>query len=241
MKKSSLFGAGLAALVLVSGCKARDIELSSDLSDISETNTDKAFIAAYSSDGGAEGTAAAADIIEKRLKAVCDGDFTVSADGSSITIELPDKTDSEAEELLKNIDKTALLTFRMGWSGDIPEGGSYEDLELVLTGAEVDNAAAFYNSVDYQFAVELKLDEKGAEAFKAATRAAFDKSLDNGEYGYISIWLDSEEICAPMVSSVIENGMCVISGGFDTDSAVRLADLINFGALPVNLTRSYAE
>ena len=131
MKKSSLFGAGLAALVLVSGCKARDIELSSDLSDISETNTDKAFIAAYSSDGGAEGTAAAADIIEKRLKAVCDGDFTVSADGSSITIELPDKTDSEAEELLKDIDKTALLTFRMGWSGDIPEGGSYEDLELL--------------------------------------------------------------------------------------------------------------
>lgn len=241
MKKYSLFSAGLAALVLVSGCKSRDIELYSDLSDISETNTDKAFTAVYSSDGGAEDTAAAADIIEKRLKAVCDGDFTVSAEGCSVTIELPDKTDSEAEELLKDIDKTARLTFRMGWSGDIPEGGSYEDLELVLTGAEVDNAAAVYNSVDYQYAVDLKLDEKGAEAFKSATRAACDELRDNGEYGYISIWLDSEEICAPMVSMVIDNGICAISGGFDADSAARLADLINFGALPVNLTRSYAE
>ncbi|MDE6031453.1 MAG: hypothetical protein K2G32_07535, partial [Oscillospiraceae bacterium] len=120
-------------------------------------------------------------------------------------------------------------------SGDIPEGGSYEELELVITGAEVAEAAAIYDALERQYAINVKLDEKGTEAFKTATQIASEN------YGRISIWLDGEELLAPMVASVIETGSCVISGDFSVDEAMRLAALINSGALPVELTRTGAE
>lgn len=225
--------AAMAAVVLT-GCQSRDIEPFSDTSEISSTDGGKPFVAVYGSDGGAEDTAAAADIIGKRLSAVYGGEFTVSAEGSSVTVELPDKTASEAEELLEDIERKARLTFRMGWSGDIPEGGSFEELELVMTGAELTSADAFFDGAGNQYAIQMSFDEKGTEAFEVATQTACESGRR------ISVWLDDEELIAPFVGSVISDGLCSISGIFGADEAVRLAALMSSGELPVNLTRSDA-
>lgn len=236
----SLLAGITAALIMLSGCKSADVELLSsgisEISDISVTdNADRPFTAVYGAAGSAEDIPAAADVLRERLKAMYEGDFSVTAEGDHITIEFSDCASSEAEELLRDIEKTALLTFRMGWSGDIPEGGSYEELELVITGAEVAEAAAYYDALERQYGISVKLDEKGTEAFKTATRIAGEN------YGRISIWLDGEELLAPMVAGAIEDGSCVIAGGFSVDEAMRLAALINSGALPVDLTRTSAE
>lgn len=61
------------AAVIFTGCQSRDIRLFSELSKNSKTNGDKPFVAVYSYDGGTKDTAAAADIINKRLSTVCDG------------------------------------------------------------------------------------------------------------------------------------------------------------------------
>lgn len=221
--------------VIFAGCQSKDIEPSPELPEISETIADKPFTAMYSAEGSAEDIAAAADIIRERLASVYGGEVGVSAAENTITVELPDCTSEEAEELLEDIDKTALLTFRMGWSGDIPEGGSYEELELVLTGEELETAAAYYDERDYQYCINLALDEKGTELFKAATEIACE------DQGRISIWLDDEELIAPQVANVIPEGACTITGNFSADEAMKLAALMNSGALPVELTRTQAE
>lgn len=226
--------AAMAAVVLT-GCQSGYIEPPSDTSEPSGMDADKPFVAVYGSDGSAEDTAAAADIIEKRLSAVYGGEFTVSAEGSAVTVELPDKTASEAEKLLKDIEITARLTFRMGWSGDIPEGGSFEELELVMTGAELIAADTCFDPRINQYFIRLSFDENGTEAFKAATQIAYESG------GIISVWLDDDELIAPKVADVISDGSCVIQGIFSMDEAVKLAALMSSGELPVNLTRSAAE
>lgn len=236
--KRSLFKpiiAAAMAAVVFAGCQSRDIEPSPEPPESSETIADKPFTAMYSAEGSAEDITAAADIIRERLASVYGGEVGVSAAGNTITVELPDCTSDEAEELLEDIDKTALLTFRMGWSGDIPEGGSYEELELVLTGEELETAAAYYNEIDYRYCINLALDEKGTELFKAATEIACE------DQGRISIWLDDEELIAPQVANVIPDGACSIMGNFSADEAIKLAALMNSGALPVELTRTHAE
>ena len=236
--KRSLFKpiiAAAMAAVVFAGCQSRDIEPSPEPPESSETIADKPFTAMYSAEGSAEDITAAADIIRERLASVYGGEGGVSAAGNTITVELPDCTSDEAEELLEDIDKTALLTFRMGWSGDIPEGGSYEELELVLTGEELETAAAYYNEIDYRYCINLALDEKGTELFKAATEIACE------DQGRISIWLDDEELIAPQVANVIPDGACSIMGNFSADEAIKLAALMNSGALPVELTRTQAE
>ncbi|MDE7233918.1 MAG: protein translocase subunit SecD, partial [Ruminiclostridium sp.] len=136
----------------------------------------------------------------------------------------------DPELAVKELGETAMLTFRKGYSGEIPVGGTYEDLEQVLSGVDVAKAQAYYNTQERQYVVSLELNDSGKEAFKDATTEAYA----NGDR--ISIWMDDVEISAPSVSAVIADGNCTISGSFETyDDANDLATKINGGALPFKL------
>ena len=77
--------------------------------------------------------------------------------------------------------------------------------------------------------VALKLTDEGAKKFADATARLYQ------EQGRISIWMDDTYISAPTVNAVISDGNATISGNFDADSAKKLADQINSGALPFKL------
>jgi len=178
---------------------------------------------------------AARAIIETRLvgKNITDYEIYVDYNSDRIICRFPWQANDDSfdpEQAVKELGETAMLTFRMGYSGNIPAGGTYEDLELVLSGADVSKATAYYDTYENIYAVSLELNDSGKEAFKNATSEA----VTTGER--ISIWMDDVEISAPTVQAVIADGQSSISGGFeDYEDANDLATKINGGALPFKL------
>lgn len=183
---------------------------------------------------------AAKSIIETRLVSQNINDYEVFTDlaANNIIVRFPwqaDDTSFDPEEAVKEIGATAMLSFRMGYSGDLQEGQTYEDLELVLTGKDVDKAQVGRDtdSVSDSYFVHLQLNDSGKEAFKNATATAKETG------GRISIWMDDNEISAPTVSAVISDGSAQISGSYNGDEgledAKKLANMINGGSLPFKL------
>ncbi len=174
-------------------------------------------------------------IIETRLVGnnITDYEIYVDYNSDRIICRFPWQADDESfdpEAAVKELGETAMLTFRMGYSGELASGQTQEDLELVLSGADVAKATAFYDTYDNIYAVQLELNDSGKEAFKNATTEAYANK------GRISIWMDDTEISAPSVSAIITDGLATISGGFETyDDAYSLATKINGGALPFKL------
>lgn len=187
-----------------------------------------------------EDLSAAKSIIETRLVNQNINDYEVYEDlgANNIIVRFPwqaDDTSFNPEEAVKEIGATAMLSFRMGYSGDLEDGQTYEDLELVLQGKDVANAQVGRDteSITESYVVHLQLNDSGKEAFKEATTIAKESG------GRISIWMDDEEISAPTVSAVISDGQASISGSFNGEDgytdAKKLADMINGGSLPFKL------
>lgn len=184
---------------------------------------------------------AARSIIETRLISQNINDYEIYEDfgANNIIVRFPwqaDDTSFDPEQAVKEIGATAMLSFRMGYSGDLQDGQTYEDLELVLTGKDVANAQVGMDTestLSQSYVVHLSLNDSGKKAFKeATTRAKEDGSR-------ISIWMDDEQISAPSVSAVISDGQASISGSFTGENgytdAKKLADMINGGSLPFKL------
>lgn len=184
---------------------------------------------------------AAKSIIETRLISQNINDYEVYEDfgANNIIVRFPwqaDDTSFDPEQAVKEIGATAMLSFCMGYSGDLQDGQTYEDLELVLTGKDVANAQVGMDTestASQSYVVHLSLNDSGKEAFKEATT----KAKEDGSR--ISIWMDDEQISAPSVSAVISDGQASISGSFTGENgytdAKKLADMINGGSLPFKL------
>lgn len=182
---------------------------------------------------------AAKSIIETRLVNQNINDYEVYEDlgANNIIVRFPWQADDNSfdpETAVKEIGATAMLSFRMGYSGDLEDGQTYEDLELVLEGKDVARAGVTMDGDSTtSYAVSLTLNDSGKEAFKNATQRAMDENKR------ISIWMDDEQISAPSVNAVITNGQASISGGFTGEDgyteAKKLSDLINGGSLPFKL------
>jgi protein-export membrane protein SecD len=122
-----------------------------------------------------------------------------------------------------------MLTFREG----MPEAGqTYEDLPLILIGADIERANAYYDTEERQYKVSLSLKESGRQAFADATEKLANTTA-------ISIWMDDIYVSSPIPRERIDGGNATISGGgtsgFEIDEAISLANKINGGALPFKL------
>ena len=174
-------------------------------------------------------------MIETRMvaKNITDYEIYVDLNSKRIICRFPWQSDDDSfdpEQAVKELGETALLTFRKGYSGELSSDQTYEDLELVLSGADVAKATPGYDQENHTWIVSLELNDSGKEAFKNATSEAYASG------GRISIWMDDVEISAPTVSAVIYDGHAQISGSFDeAEDAKSLADKINGGSLPFKL------
>ena len=193
----------------------------------------------YTEDITSDDLDAAKSIIETRLVSQNINDYEVYEDlgANNIIVRFPWQADDNSfdpETAVKEIGATAMLSFRMGYSGDLEDGQTYQDLELVLEGKDVARAGVTMDGDSTtSYAVSLTLNDSGKEAFKNATQRAMDENKR------ISIWMDDEQISAPSVNAVISNGQASISGGFTGEDgyteAKKLSDLINGGSLPFKL------
>ena len=184
----------------------------------------------------------AAEVMRQRLVAQGINDYSVYSDYNSdrIVVQFPWAEDEETfdpETAISELGSTAQLRFIEGTATDSdgnPTG------EVILDGSMVDSARAAYAPVDqrgenYQWVVELSLNDQGAQAFATATS---ELASTNGQ---IAIWMDDQMISAPAVEKAIANGQAMITGDFDSETATTLANQINGGSLPFSLeTASYS-
>lgn len=184
-----------------------------------------------------EDMAAAEALIKQRLVSlnITDNEVYTDYNNHRIIVRFPWKEDEEnfdPEAAVKELGETALLTFREGNETDdqgLPDGVTKEN--IILTGSNVEQATAVYDSENSQYAVSLKLDAEGAKAFSEATK----KLSGTSPKGTISIWMDDTMISYPTVNDHITNGEASISGNFTAEEATDLANKINGGALPFKL------
>ncbi len=174
---------------------------------------------------------AAKAVIEQRLVSlnITDSEVYVDYTKDRVIVSFPwqaGEQDFDPEAAISELGETAVLTFREGTS---------EDGEEVLTGTDVENAEVQqYQNPDtgnIEYVVALELDSEGTEKFAEAT-------TELAGTGQISIWMDDEIISSPTVENAITDGNAQITGNFTYDSAKDLADTINAGSLPFNLTTS---
>jgi len=151
--------------------------------------------------------------ISKRINIIGVSEPDITKEGSDrIRVKLAGVTDqAKAREIL---GKPAKLTFR-NEKGEILLSGN----DLVQGGASV-----VFNNLNEPL-VSLKL--KDAKKFADITKEYLGRP--------IAIYLDETMLTNPVVQDVITGGAATISGHRTVDEAKELAELLNAGALPVEL------
>ena len=86
--------------------------------------------------------------------------------------------------------------------------------------------------------VTLEFDEAGTSTFSQMTTAMVSKQAPANQFAVV---LDGVVQCAPRVQSAITNGQAQITGNFTAESAAELANILKFGALPLNFEPSQVE
>ncbi len=240
-KLTFLLTAALVLAFTVSGCNASQTDnktsLAEDIDDVRD-GFNVAFIPADGYDASAQELDAAAGVIKTRLSALGINDNGVSIDykNDSITVCFPrqaDESGSETQAVVQELCEEAQLTFRKGVETETDAEGNIHPIgEIVLTGDDVESACCADHSDEYGFSdygVTLKLKASGEAAFTAVTTELANTGTP------ISIWMDDTLISAPTVNSTITGDSVEITGSFDSESAKKLADQINSGALPFKL------
>lgn len=155
--------------------------------------------------------------LENRINSLGVNESTVAQQGTDrLRVSIP--AIQNQQQALDMIGKTAKLEF-VG-----------PDDEVILTGDDVSSARAVQQEENgiQQYVVSLEFNASGTEKFAEATQK-FQGQV-------ISIKLDDEVISAPTVQAVISDGKAVITGMEDAEEAANLADLIQGGALPLQLS-----
>ena len=110
--------------------------------------------------------------------------------------------------------------------------GQLVDKDIGLTGEDLSRAFPGRDPTTNLPLVNVQFNSRGTEIFRELTRRLFEM----GELGRIAIFLDEQQISAPVVRSPILDGRAVIQGGFTNETANELAIQLESGRLPVPLT-----
>ncbi len=105
----------------------------------------------------------------------------------------------------------------------------------LLGGSDIKSAKASRDTLiseSNEYVVKLRFSAEGANKFAEATEKISGYTDGNN---VIAIMLDDEMISCPTVNSRIDTDECYIQGGFDKDSAEKLAAMISCGQLPFSL------
>ena len=212
---------------------ASDIRFGIDI----KGGVDATFMPADGQDATDEEMDAAESIIKTRLVNlnITDHEVYVDYNKDRIIVRFPWKegeTNFNPEEAINEIGASAVLTFREGFGDGLPVDETKDT--IVLMGEDVKKASSGVqqDSVTGQveYVVQLELSGDGIAKFAESTTKLA------AERGVISIWMDDACISAPTVQTAITDGQAIITGNFDADSAKALADKINAGSLPFDLS-----
>lgn len=163
---------------------------------------------------------------------------TIQRSGEThIMVELPEITN--IDQVKQTIGSVAKLEFRLVANVNTPpdktvplksrEGGQVrvED-EVLMTGAEVENATVEYDPQNNKTGVNMRLNSFGKTTFARITSENVQRQL--------AIVLDGLVQSSPVINEPILQGSASITGRFSRDDANRLMIVLRSGALPAPLT-----
>ena len=127
------------------------------------------------------------------------------------------------------IGETALLEFKERSCGDTT-CRSFTDADLGLTGDDLENAFASTSPNTGEWQVNVEFDGRGSEIFSDLTQR-----IANVDTKRIAIFLDDEEVIAPVALAWIRNGQSVVTGNFTREEARTISIQLESGRLPVPL------
>ena len=127
------------------------------------------------------------------------------------------------------IGETALLEFKERTCDD-RTCRSFTDADIGLTGDDLENAFASTSPDTGAWRVNIQFDGRGSEIFSDLTQRIVDVDTKR-----ISIFLDDEELLAPVAQAWIRNGQSVITGNFTREEARTISIQLDSGRLPVPL------
>ncbi len=192
--------------------------------------------------------AQAIEVVDRRVNELGTTEPIVQRQGDDrILVQVPGLQDPQ--RLKEILGQTAKLTFQMVdesvpvqdaiktrppagssvlYSQDDPPVPYLIYNQVLVSGENLVDAQATYNSQNNEPVVSFKFDNKGATRFGQATANNVGKRF--------AIVLDNQVISAPVIREPILGGTGQISGNFTAQSANDLAVLLRAGALPATLT-----
>lgn len=150
---------------------------------------------------------------------ILDRDIITDRQNGFVIVRFPWKTGEKSfdpAKAMKELGETARLTFQD------------EQKHVLLEGKDVKKATHEVNVQTGENIVSLELTSEGAKKFATATKENLNKQ--------IAIYMDDKMISNPRVQAVITDGKAIISPMENAQAAVDLADKINAGALPFDIT-----
>lgn len=162
--------------------------------------------------------------LQKRVEAYSTEALVYQEGSNRINIEIPGISD--ANQVLEELGKPGSLVF-MDQEGN-----------TVLDGTDIAQAKAATQSDQLgnsEVVVALSMTKEGADKFAEATR----KAAPNQEIIYVIY--DGEIVSAPMVTTVITDGQCVIQGMQDYEEAEKLSSIIRIGGLKLELEELWSK
>ena len=128
------------------------------------------------------------------------------------------------------IGVTARLEFKERTCTD-PTCFNFTDAEIGLTGDNLSRADVSADPRGVGWAINIQFDGRGSDLFSDLTQRLFQRR----DTKRIAIFLDDEELIAPVAQAWIRDGRSQITGNFSREEARTIAIQLESGRLPVPL------
>ena len=171
-----------------------------------------------------------AEVQDAAREALTDAIVAPAREDSTDPIVAPGMTvNSAIDEAKSLIGATALLEFKER-TCDTIICANFTDADLGLTGDDLERAEAAADPVGVGWVVNLQFDGRGSDIFSDLTRR-----IAGVQTKRIAVFMDNQEIIAPVARAWIRDGSTQVSGDFSREEARTLAIQLESGRLQVPL------
>jgi preprotein translocase subunit SecD len=106
-----------------------------------------------------------------------------------------------------------------------------------VLGKDIKSASATQSTSTVDWQTNLNFDSAGGKAFGDITEQMFSKYGAQSALDQLAVVLDGKVISFPVIQGAITGGSAQITGSFSQAQATYLANVLNYGALPLTFTK----
>jgi preprotein translocase subunit SecD len=113
--------------------------------------------------------------------------------------------------------------------------------KAAVLGKDVKSANATQATSNVYWQTNLNFNSAGGAAFGKVTEQMFNKYGVNSVQDQLAVVLDGNVISSPVIQGAIPGGSAQITGQFSQTQATNLANVLNYGALPLTFTKESVQ